>query len=72
MLYAEFKIPVKGVYQTFMAGQCLKGNGIDKIHSIFRHKHMDACSLLYQGAGQVCDLIGSNAARNSKEYGFSF
>lgn len=35
MLYAEFKIPVKGVYQTFMAGQCLKGNGIDKIHSIF-------------------------------------
>ena len=37
MLYAKFKIPVKGVDQAFMACQCLKSNGIDKIHSIFRH-----------------------------------
>ena len=66
MLHAEFKIPVKGVHQTLIAGQCLEGNGIDKIGGIFGHQHMDIAVQFLQHTCQICDLIGRNAAADTQ------
>ena len=44
MLYLELEIPVKGIYQAFIACESLKSDRIDKVRRIFCHKYMNICA----------------------------
>ena len=72
MFYLELKIPVKSIHQTFISGQCLKRDRIDKIRGILRHQHMDICMKLLKRTCQICDLICGNTSCDPKKYSFPF
>ena len=72
VLHAEFKVPVKGVHQTLIAGKALKCYGVDEIRGIPCHEDMHLHPLLYQHAGKAGYFICGNAACYSEKYGFSF
>ena len=59
MLYTELKVPIKGIHQALVAGQRLKGNGIDEVHGVFRHENVNGRPCFYQGAGKAGNLIAA-------------
>ena len=67
MFHTVLKIPVKCVYQTLVAGQSLKSDGIDEIHRVLRHQHMYICMKFLQGARQRRRLIRCDASRYSEQ-----
>ena len=46
VLYLELKVPVKGIHQAFIPGQCFKCDRIDKVRCILCHQYMDICMKL--------------------------
>ncbi len=62
MLDAELEIPVKGVHQALIAGQCLKCHRRDEPRRVFGQDHLHVGAQLLQRAGQGRDLIGGDAA----------
>ena len=61
-----------GIHQAFMVSQGLESDGMNEIRGVFRHDHMNVGVKLHQHTGQVCRLIGRDAAADAKQYGFSF
>ena len=47
MRHMKLKIPVKGIHQTFVAGQRLKSDGRNKMRGVLRHDHMYICMQFY-------------------------
>jgi hypothetical protein len=70
MFYAIFKMPVKSVDETFIAGECLKRNGIDEVGGIFRHNDSNIRPLFFQHTCQRSNFIGRDASGYT-QYDFS-
>ena len=52
MGHIKLEIPVKGIHQALVPGQCFKGNGVDKVCGVLRHQHMDIRMKFHQTACQ--------------------
>ena len=72
VLHLEFKIPVKGIGDTFVPGKGLEGDGVDKVHGVLRHDHPDVRSCFYKHAGKGGAFVGGDPAGHSKKNGFIF
>ena len=71
VLHLELEVPVKGVHQSLVAGEGLKGHRRDKLRGIPGHEHLDVAAQLHQGRGQVGHFIGRDAARDPQYHCFS-
>ena len=72
MCHMELEIAVEGIYHTFIAGQCFKGNRRNKLAGIFRHDHMHIRMQLHEHACHICHFIRSNAACYTQNNSFPF
>ena len=72
MPHLEFKIPVKGIGDTFISGKSFKSDRMNEIVGLRRHQHIDIRVLLYQQAGKSRRFIGGYTGRHPQNNGFSF
>ena len=72
MCHMELEIAVEGIYHTFIAGQCFKGNRRNKLAGIFRHDHMHIRMQLHEHACHICHFIRSDAACYTQNNSFPF
>ena len=72
MCHMELEIAVEGIYHTFIASQCFKGNRRNKLAGIFRHDHMHIRMQLHEHACHICHFIRSNTACYTQNNSFPF
>ena len=70
MLYVMLKVAVKGIRDTFVACQSLKGNGVDEVTGVGSHNDVNLCALFDEAACKVCALICRDASADAQEDGF--
>ncbi len=70
VFYLEFKITVKCICDTLVAGQRFEGDRIDEINGVAGHDHTDFRACLYEHAGKGCAFVCGDPACHAKEDGF--
>ena len=71
MLHVKFKITVKCIGYTFMAGQRLERDRIDKVSGVFCHEHMHFRARFNEQAGERSAFICGDSACDAEKYCFS-
>ena len=71
MRYIILEVAVKGVHNAAAVGQRFKHQGGDELSGVFGHQHMDIRTQLDQCVRHIGHFIGSNAAGDTKDNGFS-
>ena len=71
VFHIEVEIAVEGIDDALVVGECLEGHRGDKVGGVLRHDDVNVGIQLHQHRGQIGDLIGSDASRDSQNDGFS-
>ena len=72
MLDAVLEIPVEGIHQALVAGEGLKGDGVDEIGGVLGHQHLHIRMELFQHGRQRGDLVSGNGAGDGQNDGLVF
>ena len=71
MLHIEVEVTVEGIDDALVVGECLEGHRGDEVGGVLRHDDVNVGIQLHQHRGQIGNLVGSNATRDSQNDGFS-